>query len=439
MQKIITPRLLKGFRDSLPEMEVLKRKLTDSLEKHFLSHGYLPIDTPALEYSDILLSKGSGETEKQAYRFTDHGGRDVTLRFDLTIPFARFVATNRHNITLPFKRYHLGKVWRGENTQRGRFREFIQCDFDNVGSDTLSADMEILLMIHSSLNALDCGKLNIHVNHRGVFNALLEKLGLEKPGPEILCIIDKLPKIGADEVRKQIIPIAGENNTRILVDYVNPKSHDNQEKLHNSLKLIGREAESLAAFQRLKNILTISGELQIPVIYNPSIARGLDYYTGVVFETFLDEFKGIGSICSGGRYDNLTGLFMKESVAGVGASIGLDRLMDALKDLDRLTPPRRLIDVIILMFDESYTKEYHTMAERCRENGLSAEVYPEPRKLGQQFRYAEARGIRFALLAGKDEFKSGHVSLKDLQSRESFTLTDVDEACNMAIKSLQLP
>ena len=223
MSSLIEPRVLKGFRDFLPAREIERRLVSETLEKSFRSFGFVPIDTPALEYTEILLGKGGGETEKQIYRFTDHGGRDVSLRFDLTVPFARFMAAHRAEIPLPFKRYHIAKVWRGENTQRGRYREFTQCDFDIVGSDSPGADFEILLMMRESLMAIGAGDVSIRLNHRGLFNRFLTRLGVFSQSVEILRTVDKLAKIGEAETRELLNALVGKDPAAEILDFIRPR------------------------------------------------------------------------------------------------------------------------------------------------------------------------------------------------------------------------
>ena len=442
MAQIIQPKVLKGFRDFLPGMEIPRRQLIRRLEDHFSSYGYVPIDTPVLEYAEILLSKGGGETDKQTYRFTDHGGRDVSLRFDLTVPFARYIAAHRNEIPMPFKRYHIGKAWRGENTQRGRYREFIQCDFDVVGTDSAAADLEIMIMMTDGLKAIGAGESRIRFSHRGLFNRLLANLGLEGRSGDVLRIVDKIGKIGAAEVRQLLAEIVGAEGTETLLDFITP-AEDNRETLAKMVRLIdesagsaggasagsaggasagGAGADELPAARRLEAILDSVEELQMQhgLVLDPSITRGLDYYTGIVFETFLDDLPGLGSVCSGGRYDNLTGLFMKEPVSGVGASIGLDRLMAGLEELGRIDRPASRTDVLVMMMDESLLPRYQKLARDLRADGLAAEVYPEAKKLGTQFKYAEAKDIRLAVIVGSDEVAAGTVNLKDLANRKNF-------------------
>ncbi|MDR0302142.1 MAG: histidine--tRNA ligase, partial [Treponema sp.] len=325
MAVYIEPRLLKGFRDFLPQAETVRRGLIEKIEESFRSFGFVPIDTPALEYADILLGKGGGETEKQIYRFKDNGERDVALRFDLTVPFARFVALHSAELTFPFKRYHIGKVWRGENTQRGRYREFMQCDFDIIGSDSPAADFEIILLIRTVMKNLGVD-VTIHVNHRGLFNRFLSHIGQSEKSVEVLRTVDKLGKVGEDETLKTLTELAGEANAKKIIEFISAKGSFSQ-VLDRLTELSGGPCPESARLASLRQYMTdATGEDGDPFVLNPSITRGLDYYTGVVFETFLNDLPDIGSVCSGGRYDNLAGLYSKDknSISGVGTSIGLD-------------------------------------------------------------------------------------------------------------------
>jgi len=457
----VRARLLKGFRDSLPGEELRRGRLIRLLEKHFASHGYLPIDTPALEYADILLSKGGGETDKQCYRFIDGGGRDVALRFDLTVPLARFVASHRAELTMPFRRCHVAKVWRGENTQRGRFREFIQCDFDIVGPDSAGADLEVMLMTIEGLSLIGGGPVKLRFSHQGLFNLLLDGMGLAGNRVSVLRAVDKIGKIGSDGVQRILADLVGMREADAILDFIAPGA-DNEKTLEKMLQCIkkvsrgrvagaleteGRERRSDTGEQethelpealRVSMILNAFDKLKLGdvLLLDPSITRGLDYYTGIVFEAFLENLPGIGAVCSGGRYDDLAGLFQREPISGVGASIGLDRLLAGLKELGINEDTERNTDLLVLMLDEAFLGDYQGFARDFRELGLSVEVYPESKRLEAQFRHAQAGGIPFALLYGPREAKIGKVVLKDLRSRKSFEPLSMSEAQSKLISLL---
>jgi histidyl-tRNA synthetase len=418
MSEIIDPRVLKGFRDYLPKDETARRALMEILEKVFRSYGFVPIDTPALEYADVLLGKGGGETDKQVYRFLDNGGRDVALRFDLTVPFARFMAEHVDELYLPFRRYHMAKVWRGENTQRGRYREFMQCDFDIVGTDSASADTDIILLIADAMAALDVGGFTVRVNHRGIFNRFLESAGAREKSGAVLRLVDKLGKIGADEVRRLLTVEVGEDTAGKVLEFIVKEDSFDATLAKIEGLAGGPDADTL----RLREIWLNASEAGFPgkLVLDPSITRGLDYYTGVVFETDLDAMPEIGSVCSGGRYDELASLYTTKRMPGVGSSIGLDRLLAAMDALDKIKRSSGYTQVLVLAIEDALFPAYHRIARALRAAGVAAEVYPEKRKLAQQFAYAERKGIPLAAIAGTDEATSGILRLRDLETRENF-------------------
>ncbi len=425
----IEPRLLKGFRDFLPPAQAARKDILHTLEKVFELRGFVPIDTPVLEYAEILLGKSGGETEKQVYRFFDQGERDIALRYDLTVPFARFMAQHMHELPLPFKRYHMDKVWRGEKPHKGRYREFMQCDFDLVGADTVSSDFEIMLTIYRSLKALHIDRFTVHVSHRGILSGLLADMGLGQKAADILRTIDKIHKIGEKEVAAQLeeyMPAAAVKRILELLHYKGGGS----DIIANLTELMGKDP---APVRRLLDVLAFAGELGIAAHFKPdiSITRGLDYYTGLVFETFLDDLPGIGSVCSGGRYDNLVSLFSKQTLSGVGASIGLDRLIAALDELALLPPVSVSPSLLVLRIDDDLTGYYHKLAEEFRDQGIAAEVYPEKKKLAAQFQAAEKKSIPFALVCGGREKSKDKISIKDVASRETFLEIDVSQAVSL--------
>ena len=433
MSDLITPRVLKGFRDFLPEAEIIRKQLESVLEGSFRSFGFQPIDTPVLEYSEILLGKGGGETDKQVYRFNDHGNRDIALRFDLTVPFARFMAAYGREIPLPFRRYHIAKVWRGENTQRGRFREFKQCDFDIVGIDSVYADLEILLLIEHCFSMLGVSGITIEVSQRQIFNRFLENIGCAGVSADILRIVDKLSKIGRENVEAGLGELVAAQNVTKILDYIKMESTF-EETLRKAEDAAGGPAEDT---ERLLLIQRELKELGIDCVrFNPSITRGLDYYTGIVYETFLNALPQIGSVCSGGRYNNLASLYTKQELPGVGASIGLDRLLAALEELDGLENRLPLPQVLVLMLDERLNAHYQKIARHLREKGLSVEVMLEKRKLAQQFQLAERRRIPLALICGEDEHAANTVTLKKLDTRDSYDGLTLEAAAAKATELL---
>ncbi|MBQ3024894.1 MAG: histidine--tRNA ligase [Spirochaetaceae bacterium] len=428
METLIQPKILKGFRDFLPESEIQRSLLIEKLTKTFRSYGFVPIDTPVLEYSEILLRKSNGETEKQVFRFEDNGKRDVAMRFDLTVPFARFVAEHKDELYFPFKRYHIAKVWRGEKPQAGRYREFYQCDFDMVGSDSASSDFEILSLMKSALSEIGVDNITIKVNHRGIFNAFLEKLGLSEKSEDVLRIVDKLAKIGEEQVTLQLNEITqDENKSKEILTFIAGK-----DDFDSTLELIGSMAGEKANpfVERMKDIRQMMKASGIDSTYvlDPSITRGLDYYTGVVYETFLNDLPSIGSVCSGGRYDNLAGLYMKEKISGVGSSIGLDRLIAGLEQLGIISKKGSFVDLEIFCMDSSLAVEYQGLAQKLRNAGISCEVFPDAKKIGQQYNVTDKKGIKWGILMNAENAKQGVFVLKNLETREQFENCTVEQA-----------
>lgn len=427
METLIQPKILKGFRDFLPESEIQRSLLIEKLTKTFRSYGFVPIDTPVLEYSEILLRKSNGETEKQVFRFEDNGKRDVAMRFDLTVPFARFVAEHKDELYFPFKRYHIAKVWRGEKPQAGRYREFYQCDFDMVGSDSASSDFEILSLMKSALSEIGVDNITIKVNHRGIFNAFLEKLGLSEKSEDVLRIVDKLAKIGEEQVTLQLNEITqDENKSKEILTFIAGK-----DDFDSTLELIGSMAGEKANpfVERMKDIRQMMKASGIDSTYvlDPSITRGLDYYTGVVYETFLNDLPSIGSVCSGGRYDNLAGLYMKEKISGVGSSIGLDRLIAGLEQLGIISKKGSFVDLEIFCMDSSLAVEYQGLAQKLRNAGISCEVFPDAKKIGQQYNVTDKKGIKWGILMNAENAKQGVFILKNLETREQFENCTVEQ------------
>jgi histidyl-tRNA synthetase len=430
----IEPRTLKGFRDYLPELMIQRERILEKARTVYRSYGYAPIDTPALEYAEILMGKGGEESDRLIYRFQDHGGRDVALRFDLTVPFARFAAQYIGQLGTPFKRYHLGPVWRGENTAHGRFREFWQCDFDTIGTTSNAADVEVALVICDLMRAIGFEKFQLRVNNRLVLNGLLEQLGLAGKAADLLRALDKLPKIGRDKVIAEMMETgpcrAGVNREQAeQVLQLAETQGTNVEVLDRLQANFGGNARAAEGVRRLRELVDVTRTAGIPegqVRLDLSIARGLDYYTGTIYETFLTDLPSIGSVCSGGRYDDLAGLYTKQALPGVGASLGLDRLLAAMEELKLLEKVSTPAPVLMVQFLPERLGDYQRMARQLRGAGVGVEVYPEPKKVGQQLQYAERRGFRLALIAGADEFAQKVWKIKDLSRREETTVAEAD-------------
>lgn len=439
---LIQPRTLKGFRDFLPEAMIPREQLIATAQRVYRSYGFSPIDTPALEYLEILTGKGSDETDRQLYKFQDHGGRDVGLRFDLTVPLARFAAQHIPKLGTPFKRYHIATVWRGENTQRGRYREFMQCDFDTIGTKSVAADIETGLVIHDLMRAIGFSKFTIRINNRMVLNGLLEKLGLANKSTEVLRALDKLGKIGRDQVAEEMRATSGATPAQAdQVLQLSDLGGSNAEILSQLAPLVSGSETGEEGVGRLNQVLAgiaAAGVDEAHIQVDVSIARGLDYYTGVIFETFLDDLATIGSVCSGGRYDNLAGMFTKQELPGIGASLGLDRLLAAMEELEMLAKVRTLAPVFMAYFDDDRLGDYLRLAAEIRAAGIGVELYPEPRKLGQQLKYANGRGFSVAVISGANEFTAKTVQLKNLESGESeeVSLSEGIDALVMRLRAI---
>lgn len=402
MEKI-EPRLLKGFRDYGPEDQLVRQQLFGKIQSVFERFGFLPLSTPVLEYKEILMGK-YGEDEKLVYSFQDNGGRDVAMRYDLTVPLARYVAQNQGQLSFPFKRYQIAPVWRADNPQKGRLREFYQCDIDAVGTDSLLADAEVIVCLCKALEEVGIGSgYRVRLNNREVLSELSK---------DAMRALDKIDKIGMEgvlaEMREKGVP---------------------EKEIDQVAYLAGPDAatnppEKVARVMQLVREFGIGGEL----VFDPSIARGLDYYTGTVFEIFLNEKPEFGSICSGGRYDGLVDQFSKQSLPAVGGSIGIDRLLDALRDTG-LIPFVSPIKALMLNMDEQYNVLYADIVSYLRAAGINVELYYSSAKLDKQFKYAEGKDIPFAIIIGEEEVKKNTAKLKDLLSRtqEEVTLEELLE------------
>ena len=441
----IQPRTLKGFRDYLPSAMLARESLIEKARSVYRSYGYSPIDTPALEYEEILTGKGGEESDKQLYRFTDNGGRQVAMRFDLTIPLARFAAQHIGELGKPFKRYHIGPVWRGENTQRGRYREFLQCDFDTIGTEDVSADIETALVMHDLLQTIDAGEFRIHMNNRMVLTGLLERLELLDCQVVVLRALDKLAKIGPDKVAEEMSRVAGVADSQAREVLKLAEINGEPEHVLRDLEPLIQGSElGERGFERLTQLIESLRAVDIaPSRYgiDLSIARGLDYYTGAIFETFLDELPAIGSVCSGGRYDDLAALYTKERLPGIGASLGLDRLLAALEELGKVEARSTPATVFIPRFSSDRLPDYLRLASQIRGAGFGVELYPEKRKLGPQLKYADRKGYLCAVILGDDEWAAARCTLKNLGdgSSQEPSLAEGSEDLIEALKALHSP
>ncbi|MCR9200720.1 MAG: histidine--tRNA ligase [Planctomycetaceae bacterium] len=430
----IKPQTLRGFRDFLPDQMMAREHLINVARRVYRSYGFAPIDTPALEYAEVLLGKGGDESDKQVFRFTDQGDRDVAMRFDLTVPLARYAAQHIQELGTPFRRYHIAPVWRGERPARGRFREFMQCDFDTIGSSSNNVDIETLLVINDLFEQIGIERFTIRVNNRKVLNGLLEKIGVQDQAVGILRALDKLDKIGREKVIEEMVDkadVSAEQAGRVLdMAELTGTPEDILASLSGMLDGSETGAEGLDNLRDLFVTVRACGLPQGRVKLDVAIARGLDYYTGTIYETLLDDLPGIGSVCSGGRYDNLAELFTSQQLPGVGASLGLDRMLAAMEELGMTQSASTPAPVLMTMFDESHRGDYVAMARNLRAAGIGVEVFPEAKAIGKQMKYANKKGFQVAVIAGADEFASGTWQIKGLQesSQQQVATNEVADA-----------
>lgn len=415
----IEPRKLKGFRDLLPQQARLKKQITDVIWKNAALAGFDAIETPALEYAETLLGTGE-ETDKEVYRFLDHGERSVALRFDMTVPFARYVVENYSELTFPFKKVQIGNSWRGEKPQKGRYREFCQADLDIIGVDSLSADVEVISSIVQNLNELLTVPFTMSLGNRILLSALIQKAlpGIGANEFKVLIAIDKLAKIGKAAVLKIISELPGADFTQAeaLLEMLLSRNAEGDTDLQALKAKIGDEALG-KEFDRLRESAAIirkivgSGKGQVRV--DLSIARGLGYYTGIVFETTIDGLDGFGSISSGGRYNGLVNRFSNQELPGIGGSIGVDRLLAALEQLgDAKKEDRSGVYIAIASAD---CREYgFELLQKLRAQKFLADIALKEGKLGNQFKYADKRNFAWVLTLGGDELAARTVSLKHL-------------------------
>ena len=452
---MIKPRTPPGVMELLPREQIAFQRMLDTIRRSFEGFGFLPIETPVFELSDVLLTKSGGDTERQVYFVQSTGALekadgtrpDLALRFDLTVPLARYVAEHEHHLAFPFRRYQMQRVYRGERAQRGRFREFYQCDIDVIGKDSLSPryDAEIPAVIHAVFKALGLGGFTIWMNHRKLLRGYFEGLGIQ--GEQQLLVLrelDKLDKRGADAVRDTLLgdgfALPADTVEKLMAfSQVKSTGHDDAlarlDALGEGTPLFeeGR-AELRAALERLKAMGVPEGDYAI----NLSIARGLDYYTGMVYETTLDDHPGIGSICSGGRYDDLASHYTKSKLPGVGISIGLTRLFWQLREAGLVEMADSTVDVLVTLIDDQGLDHALALSQALRAAGLKVETQLEPRKLGRQFQYADRAGIRFVVVRGSDEAARGVVAVKDLRRGEQFDVAEDELANTLQVELEQL-
>lgn len=435
---MIKPSILSGFMELLPEDQILFNNMINTIRHNYEKFGFVPQDTPILEKSEVLLAKSGGETEKQVYRF-NKGDTDISMRFDLTVPLARYVAQYYSSLSFPYRRYQIGKVYRGERSQKGRFREFYQCDIDIIGNGKLNVmyDAEIPAIIYSVFKDLGFDSFTIHINNRKLLNGFFNSLGIED-GTEILRIIDKIEKVGADPVKKELseFGIADASVERIM-EFIDIKGNNN-EILSSVERLNIENLQFLEGLKELKAVVEHIKYFDVPeanYIIDLRIARGLDYYTGTVYETILNDYPSIGSVCSGGRYDNLAQHYTNQQLPGVGISIGLTRLFYQLREAniingnDKSTPS----EVMIISMDEDQSYSIN-VSSKLRAADIACEVYFEEGKLNKKLNYANKLGIPYVILIGSEEVQTGNLTLKDMVKGEQFKLSIEDVIVKLKAK-----
>ncbi len=429
-------RTMPGVMELLPLDQIALQQMLDTIRRNFERFGFLPIETPVMEFSDVLLTKQGGETERQVYFVQSTGALEqgtkpeLALRFDLTVPLARYVAEHEHDLSFPFRRYQIQRVYRGERAQRGRFREFYQADIDVIGKDTLSLryDAEIPAVIYSVFRDLNIGPFTIQLNNRKIMRGFFEGLGIVDGEKQALALreVDKLDKRGADYVRDTLTGEAfglSADAAKSILDFVQTRSSGHNDALAK-LDALGKGSDTFnQGIAELRETLELIKAFGVPDTHyaiNLSIARGLDYYTGTVYETTLNEHPQIGSICSGGRYDNLAANYTKSQLPGVGISIGVTRLFWQLREAKLLGAAQSTVKVLVTQMDEAQMPAYLDLANHLRSAGLPTEVVMEPGKLARQFKYADRAGIRFVLVLGPDEIAKGVISVKDMRKQDQF-------------------
>ena len=417
------PRTLPGFMELLPNEQILFNQMKEKIEKTYQKFGFLPLDTPILELSEVLLAKAGGETEKQIYRF-QKGDNDLALRFDLTVPLAKYVAKNYGNLSFPFRRYQIGKVYRGERAQKGRYREFYQCDIDIIGDGELDLinDAEIPSIIYTLFKELGFNDFTIKINNRKILNGLFESVEQKENSAEILRIIDKIEKIGKEAVIEEFNKLGlKEDQINKIISFIEitGSSDEKIEKLENLEITNETYVKGVNELKTVVQNVRLFGVPDSNFMVDLTIARGLDYYTGTVYETFLNEYRELGSVCSGGRYENLAEYYTDKSLPGVGISIGLTRFFYKLNELNVIKAEKKSIsDILIIPVVENLNEPIKLSAD-LRKIGVNTEIYLNDKKLKAKLKYADKLQIPYTIIIGEDEIKSNKVQIKNMETGES--------------------
>lgn len=414
---IVKPQTIAGVMELLPEDQLVFDYIKNIIEETFLSYQFLPIDTPAIEKNDILFAKGGGETEKQIFGI-DSSKKDMSLRFDLTVPLARYVSEHFSDLNFPFKRYQIAKVYRGERNQKGRYKEFYQCDIDIIGNNSLSIHNDALLpkVIYDIFQKLDFDGLKFHINNRKLLNGFFESIEISDK-EEVLRTIDKKAKIGDEKTKELLTDLCGEEKALKLMELINNK-RENEELLTylESLDLNENYKTGLRELREVYDYMIKFGIDDKSIMIDLSITRGLDYYTSTVYETFLNGYESIGSVCSGGRYENLAGNFSKQNLPGVGLSIGLTRLFYQFQELGLVDKYRnKFTDCLVIPMDEKLNFYAIEIANNLKNQGYKVDIYLEDGKFKKKINYADKIGVKKVLIIGQEEFENKMVSVKNME------------------------
>ena len=433
MNEKIKPKTLPGFMELLPNEQILFNKMKETIQKTYEQYGFLPLNTPIIEDAKILLAKAGGETEKQIYRF-EKGENDLALRFDLTVPLSKYVTEYYDKLSFPFKRYQIGKVYRGEKPQRGRFREFYQCDIDVIGDGKLSIinDAELPSIIYQTFKKLGFNEFTICINNRKILNGLFSSLNQKEKSAEILRIIDKIDKIGAEKVEQELLKEMEQDKVNVIMQFIQIDGDTNKKiKDLENMKILDEVFEQ--GLEELKTVVKYIRLFGVPeenFKIDLTIARGLDYYTGTVYETFLNKYRNLGSVCSGGRYENLTEYYTDRKMPGVGISIGLSRLFFLLIDNNIISAENESIaEALVISMGEEY-EEVAKVATELRNNKISTLTNIENQKIVKKFKSADKLNVPFVVIIGEEEVRNNVVTLKNMQTGEQKTIS-LDEAINV--------
>ena len=435
MKEKIQPKTLPGFMELLPNEQILFNKMKEIIQKSYEQYGFLPLDTPIIESANVLLAKAGGETEKQIYRF-NKGENDLALRFDLTVPLAKYVTEYYDRLSFPFKRYQIGKVYRGEKPQKGRYREFYQCDIDIIGDGKLSIinDAELPAVIYNTFTKLGFDDFTICINNRKILNGLFLNLGLQNDATNILRIIDKIDKIGKDEVKKELLCGIEKEKVDMIIKFLEIDG-SNEEKLSALEALNVNEELFIEGLNELKEVIKYIKRFDVPEKYiniDLTIARGLDYYTGTVYETFLNKNRNFGSVCSGGRYDNLTSYYLDKKMPGVGISIGLTRLFFLLTDNKIISAENESISKTMIISMTDNCEKCIEIASTLRKAGINVQMNIESQKVGKKFKYANNLNVKYLIIIGEDEIKNNVLTLKNMITGQQ-EMMDIKKAIEIII------